>query len=103
VLHKLDELDEAEEAFLEAIKLEPDNANVYANLGTLYAQSGEVHDAEKYFKIALERDPRHRDAAEKLRTLEEMKEADGMGGGPKFRSPMKRVGGNKKPKQKMEL
>jgi len=106
LLHKLDELDEAEEAFLQAIKLEPDNANSYANLGTLYAQSGEVLDAEKYFKLALERDPKHRDAAQKLAALKEMEEEEAVEGRealPKFRSPMKKVGGERREKIKYDL
>eukprot|EP00873_Tetraselmis_striata_P008902 jgi/Tetstr1/429166/TSEL_019119.t1 len=103
VLHKLDELDEAEEAFLEAIKLDPDNPNAYANLATLYAQSGEVHDAEKYFKLTLEKDPNHADAKEKLQALEEMKDEERDSASPKFRSPMKKVGGERKARQKVEL
>ena len=72
--------------------------------GTLYAQSGEVLDAERYFKLALEKDPNHRDATQKLEALREMEESgSGKDGMPKFRSPMKKVGGEKKEKIKFEL
>jgi len=105
VLHKLGELDEAEDAFMRAMKLEPDNPNIHSNLGTLYAQNGEFEDAKKQFRLALEKQPGHPDALEKMRQIREMEEggeldADGM---PKFRNPMKKVGGERKPKIKFEL
>lgn len=106
VLHKLGDLDDAEEAFLEAIKLEPDNASAYSNLGTLYAQSGETGDAKRYFELALSKDPNHEDAKAKLKQLEEVISSEKAAGGvgmPKFRSPMKKVGGDRKERRKFEL
>ena len=71
---------------------------------TLYAQSGETGDAKRYFKLALEKDPGHKDAKEKLEQLEELITSEkGSGDMPKFRSPMKKVGGDRRPSTKMEL
>lgn len=71
--------------------------------GTLYAQSGEVADAQRYFKLALQKDPKHEDAKAKLKQVHEMASHDGDEDMPKFRSPMKRVGGERKERVHFEL
>jgi tetratricopeptide (TPR) repeat protein len=50
-------LDDAEEALLQSIKLEPDNAEHYANLGQIYLKAGMKKEANNQFEKALEINP----------------------------------------------
>jgi tetratricopeptide (TPR) repeat protein len=50
-------INEAENAILEAIKLEPKNASYYINLGTIYLKSGKMKRAHSQFEKALQLDP----------------------------------------------
>lgn len=52
-----DKLNEAEKALLEAIKLEPDNADHYANLGLIYMREGKKKMSYDQFQKALNIDP----------------------------------------------
>jgi len=57
---------EAEEAMLEAVKLEPGNADHQANLGLLYQKAGIKDKAEDAFKEALKLDPKNAKALKGL-------------------------------------
>ena len=50
-------LKDAEDALLQAIKLEPDNAELYVNLGQIYLKSGMKNEACNQFEKALELNP----------------------------------------------
>jgi tetratricopeptide (TPR) repeat protein len=50
-------LDDAEEALVQSIKLEPDNAEHYANLGQIYLKAGMKKEANNQFEKALEINP----------------------------------------------
>jgi tetratricopeptide (TPR) repeat protein len=50
-------LKDAEDALLQAIKLEPDNAEFYVNLGQIYLKSGMKNEAYNQFEKALELNP----------------------------------------------
>jgi len=54
-----DKLKEAEEALQQAIKLEPFNADLHANLGLIYAKAGMTKKALSSFQKALKIDPEH--------------------------------------------
>ena len=56
LLH-LGRLEEARDAFLEAIEVEP-STSAYCNLGSLLAQLGQFGEAAKYFRQAVEMDPK---------------------------------------------
>ncbi len=50
---------EAEEVLLKAIKLEPFNADLHANLGLIYIKAGVKKKAQSSFQKALKIDPQH--------------------------------------------
>lgn len=50
---------EAEEVLLKAIKLEPFNADLHANLGLIYIKAGLKKKAQSSFQKALKIDPQH--------------------------------------------
>ena len=54
-----DKLKEAEDALLQAIKLEPFNADLHANLGLIYVKAGLKKKALSSFQKALKIDPGH--------------------------------------------
>jgi tetratricopeptide (TPR) repeat protein len=54
-----DKLKEAEEALQQAIKLEPFNADLHANLGLIYVKAGLKKKALSSFQKALKIDPEH--------------------------------------------
>jgi curved DNA-binding protein CbpA len=54
-----DKLKEAEEALQQAIKLEPFNADLHANLGLIYVKAGIKKKALSSFQKALKIDPEH--------------------------------------------
>jgi len=58
---------EAEEAMLEAIRLEPDNADHHANLGLLYQKTGIKDKAKEAFEAALKLDPENKKAVKGLK------------------------------------
>jgi tetratricopeptide (TPR) repeat protein len=58
---------EAENAILEAIKLEPGNVSYYINLGTIYLKSGKIKRAHSQFEKALKLDPSSERARQGLR------------------------------------
>ncbi len=63
-------LKEAEEALLQAVKLDPFNANYYAALGQIYLKAGLKKRATSQFKKALSIDPANDKALKGLRSLE---------------------------------
>ena len=52
------ELDEAELMFLKIIKMQPDLAGPWANLGLVYMKQGHMNKAKKNALIALEKNPK---------------------------------------------
>jgi curved DNA-binding protein CbpA len=58
---------EAEEAMLDAIRLEPNNADHQANLGLLYQKSGIKDKAKEAFEAALKIDPENKKAIKGLK------------------------------------
>ncbi|MEW6419212.1 MAG: DnaJ domain-containing protein [Nitrospirota bacterium] len=60
-------LKDAEQALLEAIKLDPYNAEYYVNLGMIYVKAGMKKRAQHQFEKALKFDPRNVDAKRGLR------------------------------------
>ena len=67
-------LKEAEEVLRQAIKLEPFNADLHANLGLIFTRAGLKKEAQSSFQKALKIDPRH-DKAQK--GLEQAKTSSG--------------------------
>jgi len=63
----------AEEAFQQAIKLEPSNPECYVGLGTYYKEEGILDKAKKQFKKALEVDPENKIALKELGLTEKPK------------------------------
>ena len=70
----MQQLEEAEQAYLAALRLEPNLAPAYANLGALYADLGRLDEAERMWIEALERDPGHAAARENLDRLRRLRE-----------------------------
>jgi tetratricopeptide (TPR) repeat protein len=64
-------LKEAEEAILQAIRLEPYKARHYANLGNIYLKAGLKKRARRQFEKALQYDPRNSVALKGLSETEE--------------------------------
>ena len=58
----LKKMDKFAELIAEAIKLDPNNPNLYFNLGVAYGNQGLEKEAIEYYKKALEIDPNYRDA-----------------------------------------
>ncbi len=58
---------EAEEAMLEALRLEPKNADHHANLGLLYQKTGIKDKAKESFEAALKIDPENKKALKGLK------------------------------------
>jgi len=65
-----DSIKQAEEALIEAINLEPDNADYLANLGILYMKEGVHQRARTQFEKALTLDPANRKAQKGLKDLQ---------------------------------
>ncbi len=55
-------LKEAEEALTHAIRLDPDNADLYSNMGLICMKAGKKKKAHDHFKKALEIDPKNEKA-----------------------------------------
>jgi tetratricopeptide (TPR) repeat protein len=55
-------VDEAIDAFVQALTLDPNFAEAYVNLGAIYHEHGEADLAREYFQAALDLDPHHPDA-----------------------------------------
>ncbi|MBX3083464.1 MAG: tetratricopeptide repeat protein [Anaerolineae bacterium] len=73
-LYEADQVEEAIDTFIEALKIDPDNADAYINLGAIYHHFDEDELAHEYFKTALALAPNHPDAGrmrELLRVTEE--------------------------------
>jgi len=66
-----DKLKEAEEALQQAIKLEPFNADLHANLGLIYVKAGLKKKALSSFQKALKIDPEHDKARKGLQQTRE--------------------------------
>ncbi|MFH1655614.1 MAG: tetratricopeptide repeat protein [Candidatus Omnitrophota bacterium] len=66
IFSKYSHYDMAEQAFKEAIKLEPEYADAYYNLGALYFRMGDIVVARRMFKKALRLDPSNTYAKEWL-------------------------------------
>jgi curved DNA-binding protein CbpA len=60
---------EAEQAILNAIRLEPHNAKYYVHLGNIYLKAGLNKRAVRQFEIALSWDPTNYEAHQKLEVL----------------------------------
>lgn len=56
-LHKGGDLDGAAEAYTRALKSDPDNARVNANLGVLYEAQGKLTLAERHLRVAVQTEP----------------------------------------------
>jgi tetratricopeptide (TPR) repeat protein len=65
-----DGISQAEKALLEAINLEPDNADFLANLGLIFIKAGNVRRAKTQFNKALTLDPANKKAKRGLQDLE---------------------------------
>ncbi|MBM3252425.1 MAG: tetratricopeptide repeat protein [Candidatus Omnitrophica bacterium] len=63
---KYNHYDMAEQAFKEAINLEPEYADAYYNLGALYFRTGDIVLARRMFKEALRLNPSNTYAKEWL-------------------------------------
>ncbi len=63
-------LKDAEDALLRAIKLEPDNAEFYVNLGQIYLKSGMKNEAYNQFEKALELNPENIKAQKGMKLTE---------------------------------
>jgi len=59
VLAESGRLDEATAAYLQALKLRPDQADVHNNLGVLHKLQRKWPEAETYYRRAVEIDPKH--------------------------------------------
>ncbi|UCG77587.1 MAG: DUF4388 domain-containing protein [Nitrospirota bacterium] len=68
-----DGMNQAEKALLEAINLEPDNADFLANLGLLFMKAGKNPRAKTQFNKALILDPENKKAQKGLDDLKNMK------------------------------
>jgi tetratricopeptide (TPR) repeat protein len=60
-------LKEAEEALMEAIKLEPLNADLHSNMGLICMKAGQKNEARAYFEKALQIDPNNEKAGKGFR------------------------------------
>jgi ribosomal protein S12 methylthiotransferase accessory factor len=67
---KLKEHEKAIKAFQEVLKLNPTSAIDYANIGSNYRDMGDIKQAIRYYRIALELDPTIEFAIENLKRLE---------------------------------
>ena len=56
-LHQEGKLDEAEDAYSEALKMDSENAEVCNLIGVLKLQKGETDEAIKYVERAIEKSP----------------------------------------------
>ncbi len=72
-LHAL-RFNEAEECFLQAIKINPNDGLLYNRLAVVYATAGRLHDARQALLKALEIDPNLEVAEDNLHRLEQMEE-----------------------------
>ena len=54
--------DLAESHYRRALELDPTDASVHYNLGTLLGEMGRVQEAQRHFAQAVQHDPEHRDA-----------------------------------------
>ena len=59
---KLDDMDSFKRVALEASELDPSNAELQNNLGIVFSDSGDNEQAIKYFKKAIELNPKHKSA-----------------------------------------
>ncbi len=57
---------QALDAFREAVKLDPQLADAYVNMGVLYYQQAKLIDAQRCFRMALRRSPYHTQACFEL-------------------------------------
>ncbi|MFH1995537.1 MAG: tetratricopeptide repeat protein [Candidatus Omnitrophota bacterium] len=69
-------LDGAIDAFLEALAIDPDNAETYNNLGFAYFRKDDREKAEEYFAKALELDPNHERAKSNLEYIRSLESDD---------------------------
>jgi len=65
------ELQEAEQAFAEAVRIDPDGLDAYNNLGVVYFRQQKNDQARAVFESLLARDPGNVDARENLSRLEQ--------------------------------
>lgn len=63
----------AKEYFEKYITMYPDGCNPYDSMGEFYLNNGDVANAEKYYKLALEKYPFNNSSVEALRKIEEGK------------------------------
>ena len=62
LLHETARKEEAEEAYREALNVDPEDADVWSNLGVLLDETGRKGDAEEAYRTATNIDPRHDNA-----------------------------------------
>lgn len=73
ILFRQQKYSEAKKILQEILRDDPDNAVAYNNLGSIYLIRGRLARAERYFKKALELDPKLADAEENLNSILKMK------------------------------
>ncbi|MEE9523919.1 MAG: DUF4388 domain-containing protein [Thermodesulfovibrionales bacterium] len=69
-MKKPEGISQAEKALLEAVNLEPNNADFLANLGLIFIKAGNVRRAKTQFNKALTLDPANKKARKGLQDLE---------------------------------
>ncbi len=78
--HKDGKLEEAKHLYLEILKTQPENINIYNNLGIIFKNLGKLEEAETIFKKAVELNPNFVDALINLgnlyQTLDKLEEAE---------------------------
>lgn len=71
---ELGHLESARANLERALRIEPENIKIIVNLGALAYRQGRVHEAEGFFKTAVEFEPEDKIAREWLRKLESSRE-----------------------------
>lgn len=65
----------AKPCFEKYIKLYPDGCNPYDSMGEWYLDTGDMANAEKYYKLALEKYPFYSNSIDKLKEISEKKKS----------------------------
>ena len=74
--YQLEDLDRYKALIQEATTLDPNNADLYYNLGVVSADAKDIENAEKYYKKALELNPSYVNAKMNLAALILSEESD---------------------------
>ena len=68
--------------FETAVRLNPKNARAFGNLGFIFMEAGDLHQAEHNFRKALRLDPEDQLAKNALEKIRQSKSNPGTGAGP---------------------